>query len=150
MTQAFAHLRQLRNNMIGFFEKHESKAHIVPEGFNNTLYWNFAHCVVTQQLLCYKLAGKQMKVSDELIDKYKKGTSAPLFKPSEAEVKQVKLLALSLVYKMEADFNAGFFQGFSEYTTSFKVTLNSIDEAILFNNVHEGLHFGYMMAMVKK
>jgi len=27
----------------------------IPEGFNNNLIWNIAHCVVTQQLLCYKV-----------------------------------------------------------------------------------------------
>ena len=46
----------------------------VPAGFNNNLIWNIGHIVVTQQLLVYKLAGLPMMVSDELVERYKKGT----------------------------------------------------------------------------
>lgn len=150
MTSAFAHLRQLRHNMIAFIERHENELHVVPDGFSNSIFWNFAHCVVTQQLLCYKLAGQDVQISEHLIDQYKKGTKAPTAQPSKQEVEEVKALALVLVDKMEANFNSGLFRNYNEYATSFKVTLTSIEDAILFNNLHEGLHLGYMMAMVKK
>ena len=48
--------------------------HVIPKGFNNHIAWNIAHLVVTQQLLHYKLSGKDCLVSDELIMTYKKGS----------------------------------------------------------------------------
>ena len=43
----------------------------IPEGFSNTIFWNIAHIVVTQQLLVYKLSGLPMQVSDDLVEKYR-------------------------------------------------------------------------------
>jgi len=41
------------------------------------------------------------------------------------------------------------FTNYSDYETSFGLNLTSIEEAISFNNIHEGIHFGYLLAMVK-
>ena len=49
--------------------------HTIPEGFKNNIAWNVAHMVVTQQLLHYRLTGKDCLISDELIDANRKGTS---------------------------------------------------------------------------
>ena len=44
---------------------------------------------------------------------------------------------------------AGAFESFTRYETSAGITLNSTEEAILFNNIHEGIHLGYMMGIRK-
>lgn len=149
METAIQHLRQTRQNLLNFFEKHEGKAHVIPNGFNNSLYWNFAHCIVTQQLLIYKLSGNDMIVDDEIVEKYRKGSKPNNEVPSIIEVGKIKDLALTAVDQLEKDYNAGLFGNYNEYPTSYGVTLKSVEDAIAFNNVHEGLHFGYMMAMVK-
>ena len=46
----------------------------VPAGFNNNIIWNIGHIIVTQQLLVYKLSGLPMIVTDEMVEKYRKGT----------------------------------------------------------------------------
>ena len=38
------------------------------------MIWNIAHCIVTQQLLTYKLSGLEGVISDEMIAKFRKGT----------------------------------------------------------------------------
>ena len=149
MKTAIEHLRQTRKNMLALFEKHEANAHIIPSGFNNSLYWNLAHCVVTQQLLNYKLSGNDMIVDQEIVDKYRKGTKASGEAPSAIEIGKIKDLLVTAVVQLEKDFESGFFKEFSEYPTSYGITLKSIEESIAFNNVHEALHLGYMMAMVK-
>ena len=68
METGIRQLKQTRKNLLNFFEKHEGKAHLIPHGFNNSLYWNFAHCIVTQQLLIYKLSGNDIIISDEIIE----------------------------------------------------------------------------------
>ena len=51
--------------------------------------------------------------------------------------------------KLESDYSNTIFSNYNSYTTSYNITLSSIEEAIQFNNVHDGLHFGYIMALKK-
>ena len=62
---------------------------------------------------------------------------------------QIKELALNTIDRLDRDYQEGIFRDYVPYKTSYGVELNNIDDAIIFNNIHEGLHLGYMMAMVK-
>ncbi|WP_299133402.1 DinB family protein [uncultured Tenacibaculum sp.] len=122
--------------------------HKIPEGFNNNIAWNVAHLVVTQQLLHYKLSGLQCLVSDELIDNYRKGTkSSETF--TEEELEEVKELLLGLPDTLKEDFEAGIFTDYTSYKTSTGFVLDSFKTALAFNNMHEGMHLGVIMAMRK-
>ncbi len=44
------------------------------------------------------------------------------------------------------DYDSDFFSDYTPYTTSFGMDLKSIQDAIIFNNMHESLHYGYIMA----
>lgn len=120
----------------------------IPEGFNNNIAWNVAHLVVTQQLLCYKLSGLECKVSEEMISNFGKG-SAPSFAISEEDFDLYKKLLIEFPLVLEEDYNNGVFKNYSEYTTSVNVTLTNIDEAIAFNNYHEGIHLGIILQLKK-
>ncbi len=120
----------------------------VPEGFTNNLIWNIAHVVVTQQLLVYKLSGLPMMVSDEMVNAYKKGTKTE-GAVDQNEVDQVRELLFSTLDQTEKDIKAGVFKGFQEYPTSTGFVLKSIDDAMSFNNFHEGIHLGYILALRK-
>ena len=45
-----------------------------PKGFNNTIFWNIKHVVITQQLLIYRLSELPVLVTEAEIEAYKKGT----------------------------------------------------------------------------
>jgi hypothetical protein len=120
----------------------------VPQGFKNNIAWNVAHLLVTQQLLCYKLSGLPMKVSDDLITRFQKGSTASEF-IDEKEFNEIKKRLLTIVDDFMDDYNNNLFKQFTAYTTSANVTLNNLSDAIKFNNFHEGIHFGYMLAMKK-
>lgn len=121
----------------------------VPSGFNNNIIWNIGHVVVSEQLLAYKLSGLEPSISSELIDKYKKD-SKPEGKVSQDEVDGIKNLLFSTIEKTEADYKAGVFKTYTEYTVSTTGnTLHNIDEALQFIVVHEGLHYGYVLALLK-
>lgn len=122
--------------------------HITPEGFKNNIAWNVAHLVVTQQLLHYKLSGNQCLVPDDLIEKYRKGT-APSEDFTEEEWEEVKELLMGLPDTLKEDFEAGIFNEYTPYMTSMGFELTSIERAIAFNNLHEGIHLGVVMALVK-
>jgi len=120
----------------------------VPEGFSNNLIWNIAHVVVTQQLLVYKLSGLPLIIDDEMIDLYKKGTKTERV-VSQEEVDTIKELLFSTLDKTEEDINAGIFKEYQEYPTSTGFVLKSVKDAINFNNFHEGIHLGYILALKK-
>ena len=120
----------------------------IPNGFRNNIFWNIAHSVVTQQLLVYGLSDAPPLVSESLISRYRKGT-APNGAVPQTEIEEVKGLLFSTVEKTAEDYQLGAFRRFRQYTTLTRVVLNGVDDAILFNNFHEGLHLGYIMALRK-
>ena len=122
--------------------------HIIPEGFNNNIAWNVAHLVVTQQLLHYKLSGLDCLAPDELIEDYKKGT-VPTKDFTEEEFDEVKELLIGLPDTLQEDFEAGIFTDYQTYETSTGFVLDSIESAIAFNNLHEGMHLGMIMTLTK-
>ena len=50
---------------------------------------------------------------------------------------------------LEEDFEAGIFENYKEYPTSTGYVLSSIENAISFNNFHEGIHYGIIRALKK-
>lgn len=122
--------------------------HTIPEGFNNNIIWNVAHLVVTQQLLHYKLSGLDCLVPDELITNFKKGTT-PSQSLNEEEVSEIKDLLIGLPATLQEDYEAGIFQEYQAYPTSTGFELSDINTAIAFNNMHEGMHLGVIMALTK-
>ncbi|WP_281541603.1 DinB family protein [Maribacter aestuarii] len=118
----------------------------IPAGFRNNIWWNIAHVVVTQQLLIYKLSGIQMRIPNEFVDKFKKGT-VPDGHATETEIKTIDELLIPTIQWTKEDYESGIFKDYHEYTTSAKVTLGNIDDAISFNLFHEGLHLGSILAL---
>jgi len=120
----------------------------IPEGFRNNIWWNIAHVVVTQQLLVYKLSGLKMRVSEALVDKFKKGT-VPDGTATDEEIKAIAGFLISTIEWTREDYEAGLFQDYNEYTTSAKVTLRNAQDATDFNLFHEGIHIGAILALKK-
>ena len=122
--------------------------HVIPEGFNNHIAWNIAHLVVTQQLLHYRLSGKDCLVSDELIMAYKKG-SIPSSTFSQEEFDEVITLFKGLPKTLEEDYESSIFSEYSSYKTSTGFVIDTMEKAIIFNNFHESLHLGVIMSLRK-
>ena len=122
--------------------------HKIPDGFKNNIAWNVAHLVVTQQLLHYKLSGLNLLIPDDLIADYKKGTF-PTKTFSEEEFEEVLALFSGLPETLIEDYQAAIFENYEEYETSTGFIITSIENAIAFNNFHEGIHYGIIRALVK-
>jgi hypothetical protein len=120
----------------------------VPKGFGNNIFWNIAHLVVTQQLLTYNLSGLPMLIDDELVNKYRKGTKVEK-EITIVEVDKLKELLFLTLERTEQDYKKGLFKNYNTYTVTTKSTLTNIEQAIEFNNFHEGIHLGYILAMIK-
>ena len=121
---------------------------VKPKGFNNTIFWNIKHVVITQQLIIYRFSELPVLVTENEIETYKKGTKSE----GKATIEDIELLKYQLFSTLEQtkeDYQKGLFKKYTEYTVSTKSILTSIDEALAFNNFHEGIHFGYILAMKK-
>jgi hypothetical protein len=103
---------------------------------------------VTQQLLVYKFSGFPMMVSDELVQKYMKGTK-PEHNATQSEVDEIKCLSSKTIDQTIDDFDNKIFKNYEEYPTSTGFVIKSAEDAIIFNNFHEGLHIGIMMGLRK-
>lgn len=149
MKSHFNILRITRNNQLELLNGLSvEQVNEIPEGFKNNIIWNIAHNIVVQQLLIYRLSGVDVRISEEMITKYKKD-SQPDFNVTEDELKSIKDLLLKSVDWLEEDYDSHLFSNYKEYTTSYNITLSSTEDAIRFNNTHEGLHLGYAMALRK-
>ncbi len=122
----------------------------IPSGFNNNVAWNLAHLVVTQQLLCNRFSGLDCYVNEDAINSYKKGTAPhPDRKMTEKELLNFKELLLLNIDRLKSDYHGGKYKEYNNYTTSMDINLNSIEDAIAFNNMHDGLHLGSILALKK-
>ena len=149
MNSVFEVQKTIREILLKILDNHSlEQLNKIPTGFSNNLIWNIAHCVSTQQILVYKLSGLPMMVSEDFINKYRKGTK-PEGDVSQAEVDEIRTFLSTTLEQVQKDFAAGIFQNYTEYTTSMGYTLRNIDGALEFNNYHEGIHTGIIMSIRK-
>ncbi|PBJ11010.1 DinB family protein [Flavobacterium sp. ACN6] len=149
MNSVFEVQKTIREVLLKMLESHSlEQLNKIPQGFNNNIIWNAAHCISVQQALVYKLSGLPAIVSDEFILKYRRGTK-PEGDLSQAEVDEIKALLSTTLEKTKNDFETGLFVDYNEYATSLGYTLKNIQGALDFNNYHEGVHSGIMMSLRK-
>ena len=149
MEQLFVITSQNRKILYRYLNDVPSQLlHKIPQGFNNNIWWNIAHVVVTQQKLVYGLSGLPLRISSELVEKYQKGTF-PQGNPLASETEEVKKLLFELPEQTVEDYHKGVFKEFNSYMTTPKVPLHSVEDAMAFNVFHEGLHLRSIMALVR-
>jgi hypothetical protein len=118
----------------------------VPQGFNNNIIWNLAHMISAQQGICYTRAGLPIVTEDRFYNPYRPDTKPTTFVGAE-DVATIKALFLTTLGQLEADLSNNLFTTYPAWTTRYGVEIDSIEKAIQFLPFHEGLHFGYMMAL---
>ncbi|HEX9980609.1 MAG TPA: DinB family protein [Flavobacterium sp.] len=149
MQHLFEITRTSRNTLEKFLDVYTTEQlNTIPPGFSNNLIWNIAHIIVVQQMLVYKLAGLPMMISDEMVEKYKRGTR-PEGDISAEEIAEVRLLLYTTIDQTETDFTSGKFAQYHEFTTMSGFTIRSASEATAFNIYHEAVHTGMMMSIRK-
>ena len=48
----------------------------IPDSHRNSIFWNIAHLMVTQQLLTYRLSGVPLEIEESFVERYGKGSEA--------------------------------------------------------------------------
>ena len=147
MNFLFDTMRQTRKNILGLVEGMSPEdLNKIPSGFNNNMIWHLGHVLVTQQLLTYGRCNLPFLIRDHWVPQFRKGTKPEGFIPPE-EIELIKKGIPMMVDELIEDYyGKRFGKAFQPYETSYGLNLNTIEEAIRFNNVHEAMHLGYMMS----
>ncbi len=149
MKNTFEILKTTRNNFIKILDYYSlSQLNEIPSPFRNNLFWNIAHCLVTQQLLVYTLSGEKPIINEDFINRYRKGTF-PDQEATEEDLQYLKDHLVTTVDKCQEDYEKGLFTQYKEYETSYGFVIKSTEAAIEFNNSHEALHLGDVL-MIRK
>ena len=120
----------------------------IPENHRNSIFWNIAHLLVTQHLLCYGLSGLDLQIDQTMVNKYGKGTVATEEVPEE-DIAFVTEHLVKMVLKTQADYRAGLFTNYKTYMTSANIELGNIEEALAFSAYHDGIHLGVILSIMK-
>jgi hypothetical protein len=89
-----------------------------------------------------------MQVAPDFIAKYRKG-SRPEKDIDQGDWDYIVEMFPKTIIQAKEDYKNGIFTHFKEYTTSYGMKLTCIEDSIQFNNVHEGLHYGSVLAIRK-
>ena len=144
---AIALLRATRKNILAIYNNYTfDQLNSIPAGFNNNLLWNAGHVIATMELLTYGMAKLPLPSGQEFVDRYRKG-SRPTPPCPDADYALIGEGLSKSIDRLSSDLEALDFSNFKEYTTSYGVTLTSIEDALTFNNMHEAMHLGTMMAL---
>ncbi len=142
MEKHFQFLRNTRTNMAGLLEScSEEQLFTIPEGFNNTILWNLIHVIVTHQLLLYGRTNTPFRIPMEVIQRFRRGT-VPEGKGELELIDFAKEHLLLTVDWAEQDYQEGRFGVYQAWVTGYGATLDTVEDAIIFNNIHEGMHYG--------
>jgi len=149
MDKQFDVIISTRNNFLKLIDSLSiEQLNKIPERFNNNIAWNFGHMILSQQVLCYSRAGIKPRADEELIKKYQKGSKPESFIDAE-EIEMLKKYLFSLIDDLRKDMADNKFSGYQKVMTSFGVELSSVEDAIPYFAMHDGLHLGYAQALKK-
>lgn len=126
----------------------EDQFNSIPKGHRNSVFWNIAHVMVTQQLLLYRLSGLPLLIDETFVESYGKGTFAKT-ETSKKDVEFVKDNLVQLCEQAQKDFNSGLFENYKSYMTSAQIELKTVEDGIKFSSYHDGIHLGIVLSLNK-
>ena len=142
MEAVFKALKTSRKIYLEFFDKYSlAQMNVVPDKFSNNIIWNIGHIIAAQQSLVYRISNLPMSIPEEFFDRYKPGTK-PMGPVSQNEAEEIKSLLTSVIDQTETDLANRKFVSFTERTTMTGFHLGNLQDSLVFNNYHEGLHMG--------
>ena len=120
----------------------------IPEPHRNSIFWNVAHLMVTQQLLIYRLSGLPLHIEESFVERYGKGSVATE-KVLAEDIDFVRENMVPLCQQIQSDYKKGIFDTYKPYMTSTGIELTSVEEALQFSAFHDGIHLGVVLSLKK-
>ncbi len=124
------------------------KLHLVPPKMTNSIIWNVGHLLLSQQMLTYGLSGLPLHTPMHWLKLFKIGSSGtPLV--SQVDINSLFESMVPLIEQTKIDFYDNTFQNFKPFHTGYGAHITNINEALAFNNYHEGNHIGHIITLKK-
>jgi hypothetical protein len=146
-------LKYVRGSIVkDISEIPREKLWTIPSGFKTNLLWQIGHLMVTQQVLCYLFTDTPLKIQEDYFLFFRKGTDPANWNTITGFKPDIDIILNSLIDlpgQMEVDYKAGLLKNYKPTITSSGLEIKSIEQAIAYNNHHEGLHYGQIGAMKK-
>jgi hypothetical protein len=116
----------------------------IPNGFSNNILWLAGHSYYVQIRLTYSLSKIKVEIPQCISDSFANGTSPKDWKATP-NIDFLKENYSKAPQQLNLDIENNKFNEFTPFTTQAGTRLNNLEEAIAFNNFHEGLHLGQML-----
>jgi len=119
----------------------------VPDGAENNILWNVGHIVLTNYRLLYRPAGATVPVPSTWDGWFLPGTSPAGWGATPPSADDVLKEFHAQNDRIQADYAAGLLKTYKPFTLKSGASLNSLEEGLVFNQMHEGIHIGAIIAL---
>ena len=151
MNYQLSLFNQNRQNILQILDNITlEQGNAIPAGYRNNILWNAGHTLVAEEFLLYLSSGLPLNIPEEYLKQFGAGSQAREYIAEEFEA--IKSHLRTTAKKVEIDYQSGLFSKnkYAGYTSEyFGPTMTNFDEAFQFNLLHEGVHFGYMLAQLR-
>lgn len=146
LVPVFRHTRQSIYKVVADLAQEQCLA--IPTGFDNNIAWNLGHILTVHQRLCYLHVDLEPLMPREMLAMYVPGTS-PAEWSTQPDCAELIAMVMDHLETFEADYATGRFPTtVADRTTSTGIVLHTFDELLMFNNYHEGLHYGTILSLL--
>ncbi|HEU4472746.1 MAG TPA: DinB family protein [Flavisolibacter sp.] len=140
-------IRQTRLHLLALIEGLDThQLNRVPPGFNNNIAWNLIHLMAAQQNVCYVRAGLSIVIPEKFFTPYLPGTK-PDGIIDDDMLHEARELFIGSIDRLKEDYDKALFSNYTFWKNRYGIEHSSIEDTLSFLPFHEGLHFGYVMAL---
>lgn len=126
----------------------ESKADIIPVGFNNSLRWNLGHILAAQEGIMFYFGKNETGfLPTSVLDAFKTGTSPKDWQTTPLTLKEIRELLIEQKERIRVTFAGEFKQPVANVFAFQDKKLTTIGDLFVFTLWHEGLHQGVIQSM---
>ncbi|EWG11027.1 DinB family protein [Cytobacillus firmus] len=119
----------------------EDMADIIPEGFNNSIRWNFGHIAFVQEKLVFGISGETMNVPMNYERLFGAGTKPADWNEPPPSFKEIAFVLTEQKPRIKTFLHGRMDQKLpSPFTNRGGITFYTAGEAFLFGFYHEALH----------
>ena len=139
--------RQIRQDVLRAIEGLTSdQMTAIPGGASNNILWNIGHVLYDQYNVLYRVCGLPDPLPQNYQGWFDCGTS-PRNWTKLPDVRKVTDRFRTFIETVVADYEGGRFSPFNPYQLDDGTPVDTIQEAILFDALHEASHYGVIITL---